>query len=293
MNRQFHGIFSALLTAFDAAGGFNEEAQRQMIRKELEEGIGGFYVGGSTGEAFLLSPDERKALYRVSAEEIRGKATLIGHVGAISQREAADYAKTCEALGYDAVSSVTPFYYKFSAEEIVNYYRGIADAVNIPLVLYYIPLLTGSGYGMELFDRLLEDPRILGVKYTSSDYFLFERLRRAHPDKVLYNGFDETCLCGLAMGADGAIGSTYNVMGPQFNRLFALAKENRFIEAAALQHTLNDDIAFLLRAGDVKSAVKYVFKQKYGVDVGVCRAPGGDVPEPWKAEYAEHYAERF
>lgn len=264
-----------------------------MIKKEISEGLRGFYVGGSTGEAFLLSPEERKTLYRVSAEEIRGKAALIGHIGAISQREAVDYAKTCENLGYDAVSSVTPFYFKFSAEEIVGYYRAIADAVDIPLVLYYIPLLTGSGYGMELFDTLLEDPRILGVKYTSNDYFLFERLRRAHPDKILFNGFDETCLCGLAMGADGAIGSTYNVMGPQFNRLYALAKENRFAEAAALQHELNDNIAFLLKAGDVKSAVKYVFRQKYGVDVGVCRAPGGDVPESWKAEFAERFATRF
>lgn len=293
MNDKFRGIFSALLTAFNALGDFSEAAQRAMIQKELDEGLRGFYVGGSTGEAFLLTPEERKALYRVSAEAAAGKATLIGHVGAISLREAADYAKTCEALGYDAISSVTPFYYKFSAEEIIRYYRALADAVGIPLVLYHIPLLTGSGYGMELFDALLEDPRILGVKYTSADYFLFERLRRAHPDKILYNGFDETCICGLIMGADGAIGSTYNVMGPQFNRLFALCKENRFAEAATLQHTLNDNIAFLLKAGDVKAAVKYVFKEKYGVDVGVCRAPGGDVPESWKAEYKERFADKI
>ena len=121
------------------------------------------------------------------------------------------------------------------------------------------------------------------MKYTGSDYYLFERLRRAYPDKILYNGYDETCLCGLAMGADGAIGSTYNVMGEQFLRLYALVKEGKLDEARALQHTLNDRIAFLLEAGDVKAAVKYVMREKYGVDVGVCRAPGGDAPEEWKA----------
>lgn len=293
MNEQFRGIFSALLTAFDAAGNFSESAQRAMIRYELATGIQGFYVGGSTGEAFLLSSAEREALYRVSADEIGEKSLKIAHIGAISTREAVHYAKLCETLGYDAVSSVTPFYYKFSAPEIVGYYRAIADAVDVPVLLYHIPVLTGGSYGMELFDSLLEDPRILGVKYTSNDYYMFERLRQSHPDKILYNGFDETCLCGLSMGADGAIGSTYNVIGERFVKIFSLCGENRFREAAALQHEANDLIAFLLKAGDVKAAVKYVMKAARGIDVGVCRAPGGDVPESWKTEYAAAFADRF
>ena len=290
MNERFRGIFSAALTAFDGRGDFCEAAQRAMLRAELVAGIKGFYVGGSTGEAFLLSPEERRELYRVCAEEVGGKATLIAHVGAISQREAVSYAKTCAALGYDALSSVTPFYYKFSADEIVGYYQALADATDLPLIIYYIPVLTGAGQGFELFDRLLTDPRILGVKYTSSDYFLFERLRARYPDKILYNGFDETCLCGLAMGADGAIGSTYNVIGPHFLRLERLCRENDLAAARAAQHEANAIIGFLLQAGDVKAAVKYAFRQKYGIDVGCCRAPGGDVPEAWKTEYPKFAA---
>ena len=285
MNERFKGIFSALLTAFDAQGDFNEEAERAMIRKELETGLRGFYVGGSTGEAFLLTPEERRALYRAAAEEARGKCTLIAHVGAFSQREATAYARECEALGYDAVSSVTPFYYKFSPEEIVRYYQAIADSVSIPVIVYYIPLLTGVGGGTDLFDRLLADPRILGVKYTSSDYYTFERLRARYPDKILYNGFDETCLCGLAMGADGAIGSTYNVLAERFLRIEALCRANDLAAARAAQREANDLIEFLLKAGDVKAAVKYAFREKYGIDVGVCRAPGSDAPPAWKAEY--------
>lgn len=286
MNERFKGIFSALLTAFDEKGDMNETAQRAMIRKELETGIRGFYVGGSTGEGFLLTPEERKTLYRVTAEEAKGKCTLIAHVGAISQREAIDYAKTCEALGYDAVSSVSPFYYKFSAGEIVRYYLALADSVNIPVIIYYIPLLTGADGGFALFDRLLRDPRFLGVKYTSSDYFMFERLRERYPDKILYNGFDETCLCGMAMGADGAIGSTYNVQAARFLRIAALCAANDFAAAREVQKEANDVIEFLLKAGDVKASVKYAFREKYGIDVGTCRAPGGDAPDAWKAEYA-------
>ena len=259
MNERFRGIFSALLTAFDAAGDFSESAQRAMLRYELTTGVRGFYVGGSTGEVFLLSEKERKALYRVSAEEVAGKRTMIAHIGAISTREAVKYAKYCASLGYDAVSSVTPFYYKFSTEEIAGYYRAIADAADVPVLLYHIPL----------------------------------RMRRAHPEKVLYNGFDETCICGLAMGADGAIGSTYNVIGDRFVRIWELCGENRFAEAATLQHEANDLIAFLLKAGDVKAAVKYVMKEKRGIDAGTCRAPGGDVPESWKAEYSARFAYRF
>ena len=290
MNDRFKGIFSALLTAFDGEGRFHEDAQRRMLRRELQTGLQGFYVGGSTGEAFLLSPEERRALYRVSAEEAKGRAALIAHVGAISQREAISYAEYCAELGYDAISSVTPFYYKFSAEQIVSYYQALAAATALPLIVYYIPVLTGVGDGFALFDRLLTDPRILGVKYTSSDYYMFERLRKRYPDKILYNGFDETCLCGLAMGADGAIGSTYNVIGPRFLEIKRLCDANDLAAARAAQRDANDLIEFMLQAGDVKAAVKYAFRQKYGVDVGCCRAPGGDVPESWKARYPQFAA---
>ena len=292
-NETFRGIFSALLTAFDAAGEFNERAEREMIRAELETGIRGFYVGGSTGEAFLLSPEERKALFRVTSEEARGRATLIAHVGDLSPRQAADYARCAAALGYDAVSSVAPFYYKYTPEQIAEYYRTLAEAAGLPVILYYVPALTGGDFGRKIFDELLADERILGVKYTSSDYFLFERLRRAHPDKILFNGYDETCLCGLVLGADGAIGSTYNVMGADFVRLYELARADRLTEARALQHALNDKIAFLLESGDVKAAVKYVMRVKYGINVGVCRAPGGDVPEVWKKRYENEFSARF
>ena len=285
MNERFGGIFSAALTAFDARGEFCAAAQRAMLRAELAAGIKGFYIGGSTGEAFLLTPEERLGLFRVCAEEAGGKAALIAHVGAISQREAVAYAKECEALGYDAISSVTPFYYKFSAEEIAGYYRALADATRLPVLLYYIPLLTGAGQGFGLFDRLLADPRILGVKYTSTDYYTFERLRVRYPEKILFNGFDETCLCGLAMGADGAIGSTYNVLARRFLQIERLCRANDLAAARAAQHEANGIIEFLLQAGDVKAAVKYAFRRKYGIDVGCCRAPGGDVPEAWKAEY--------
>ena len=292
MKEEFKGIFSALLTAFGKDGDFCEEAQREMMRYERATGIAGFYVGGSTGEAFLLSPEERERLYTVCAEEL-GDKTGIAHIGALSTREAVRWAKLCESLGYKAVSSVTPFYYKFSTDEMIGYYRAIADAVDVPVLLYHIPVLTGGGYECRLFDELLRDGRVLGVKYTSSDYFTFERLRREYPDKMLYNGFDETCLCGLAMGADGAIGSTYNVLGERFVKLYSLVEDGDLKAAARLQHGLNDLIAFLLKAGDVKAAVKYVMKAKNGIDAGICRAPGGDVPEEWKREYEREYAERF
>ncbi len=293
MNERFKGIFSALLTAFDADGEFNEAAQRAMLRQALTTGLSGFYVGGSTGEAFSLSPVERKALYRVCAEEAAGKRAMIAHVGDLSQRQAADYAKYCASLGYDAVSSVTPFYYKYTPAQIADYYFALAEAAGLPVFLYYIPALTGGGQDFSFFDRLLSDPRILGVKYTGSDYFLFERLRTRYPDKVFFNGYDETCLCGLAMGADGAIGSTYNVQPERMVRLYELCQKNDFAAARALQREANDLISLLLAAGDVKAAVKFAYRERYGIDVGTCRAPGGDVPEEWKEKYRAYFASRF
>ncbi|MCQ2431401.1 MAG: N-acetylneuraminate lyase [Clostridia bacterium] len=290
---KFKGIFPALLTPFGADGKPDYEALGALIRYTLGKGVAGYYVGGSTGEVFLLTPEERRGVYAAAAKEAKGKATLIGHVGDLSTDAAVGYAKYCEELGYDAVSSVVPFYFKYSAQQIITYYKTLADAVNIPVLLYHIPALSGVSVGMDVFDALLSDDRFMGVKYTSNDYFLFERLRNRYPDKILYNGYDEMFACGMAMGADGAIGSTYNLMGERFTEIYQTCLDNDFIAARKMQHEANDIIAALIEAGDVKASLKYAISECVGIPMGLCRAPGGDVPEDWKKKFMAEYGDKF
>lgn len=291
--QKFKGIFPALLTPFREDGTINTDSLKKLIGYSLKKGVHGFYVGGSTAEVFLLTKEERKTVYRVCAEAVGGRATLIAHVGDLSTEAAVEYAQYCETLGYDAVSSVTPFYYKYTPAQMIAYYRAIADAVDLPVLLYHIPALSGVSVSMEVFDALLQDDRFMGVKFTSNDFFLFERLRNRYPDKILYNGYDEMMTCGMAMGADGAIGSTYNLMAERFLAIYQACLSNDYEKARTLQHEANDIIALLIDGEDVKASLKYALTSAVGLDMGVCRAPAFPVSEQWKEIFDKNWKTRF
>lgn len=179
------------------------------------------YVGGSTGEAFVQSLAEREQVLEIVAEEAKGKITLIAHVGTVSTAESQQLASAAKRYGFDAVSAVTPFYYPFSFEEHCDHYRAIIDSADgLPMVVYNIPALSGVKLTLDQINTLVTLPGVSALKQTSGDLFQMEQIRRAHPDLVLYNGYDEIFASGLLAGADGGIGSTYNIMGWRYQGLF-------------------------------------------------------------------------
>lgn len=276
---KFKGIFTALLTPFDAAGRVNEKELARLIEMNIQKGVQGFYVCGSTGEAFLLSCEERKQVMAM-VKKYAPAQTLIAHIGSLNEAEAAQLGRYARELGYDAVSSVAPFYYKFSFEEIYQYYVRLADASQLPMLVYYIPALSGVHMGMAEISRFLEDDRFMGVKFTSNDFFLMEQCKTRFPHKILYNGYDEMMLSGLAMGADGGIGSTYNFMADKFVLIRSLFARGDVEAARKVQQEANRIIAVLCRVG-VMQAEKEVLNQ-LGFDFGVCRPPFGVPTEEQK-----------
>lgn len=269
---EFAGIFPALLTPYTEDDKINEKALEALIEYLVSAGVTGFYVGGSTGEAFLLSEPEREGLYKTVADIVNGRAKLIAHVGDVSLKKAQKYAVAAEKAGFDAVSAVTPFYYKFSETEIESYYKGIVDAVSLPMFIYYIPLYTGAAPGNDMLSRLLSDERFAGIKFTSGDFYKLTTLKRLFPDKVILNGFDEMFLSGLAAGATGGIGSTYNLCPKLFIKIRDLFLENRIPEAQILQRDAAQIVDTLLEL-EVMPATKAAVSLRLGTDFGPCRAP--------------------
>ena len=200
---KFQGVFTALLTPFDASGKINAKELEKLVEFNIRKGVSGFYVCGSTAEAFLMTKEERMQVLEIVKSAARD-CTVIAHVGSLIEDDALQLARHAERMGCDAVSSVTPFYYKFSLREIQDYYFRLADASSLPMLMYYIPALSGVNMGVGDMERLLSDGRVLGVKYTSNDFFTMERCRSAFPDKIVYNGYDEMFLSGLPWGPTGA-----------------------------------------------------------------------------------------
>ena len=268
----FKGIFTALLTPFDGNNKINEKALERLIKHNLGMGVKGFYVCGSTGEAFLLSTDERKQVMEI-VKSCAPNATLIAHIGSINEAEAAELAAHAEKLNYDAISSVAPFYYKFSFEEIKNYYYRIANSVELPMLVYHFPAFSGVNMGIAEMAQFLENDKFMGIKFTSNDFFTLEQCKSMFPDKVVYNGFDEMFLSGISMGGDGGIGSTYNFMADKFVAMQKLFGENNILEAQKIQKETNRIITLLCNIG-VMQAEKEVLNQ-LGLDFGECRRPFG------------------
>ena len=267
---ELKGIFTALLTPFDNDNKINKAALEQLIRHNIKLGVQGFYVGGSTAEAFLLTTEERKQVMQI-VKEAAPEVKLIAHIGSVSEDEALELSLYAKELGYDAISSVAPFYYKFSFEEIKNYYFRLAEKSGMPMIVYHFPAFSGVSMGVKEISTFLDREEFIGIKFTSNDFFTLEQVRAKYPDKLIYNGYDEMFLAGVSMGADGGVGSTYNFMADKFVKIHELFKNQQIVEAQKLQKEANRIITILCQIG-VMQAEKEVLNQ-LGIPFGVCRKP--------------------
>lgn len=276
--KKLGGIYPALVTPYTPDGSINHEALREIVEWNIEKGVNGFYVNGSTGECHLLTLEERKAALETVVDQVRGRAHVIAHIGCVSTDQTIELGLHAKETGADAISAIPPFYYKFSADEIVAHYHAIVDAVKMPMIVYNMPAMSGVELTPELLKRLASNPWIAGVKHTSMNLFQLERMRKVNEGLVLFNGHDEVCLAGLAMGADGAIGSTYNFMAEKFLKIAHYVRENQLDLALREQTSANTVIEALVHTG-VFAGTKYLLKKLKGIDCGGCRKPFAGLSE--------------
>lgn len=291
MNQILQGIIPALLTPFGKDGKVNTDALAQLIDWNIEKGVNGFYVGGSTAEAFLLTEEERNFVYEIVAKATSGRLPLIAHVGSISTDQAIRFAKVAEKWGYTAISAIAPFYYKFTFDQIRKYYFDIVSAVNLPMIIYNFPNFSGVNLSVEQVAEFFADNRFIGIKHTSNDFFSLEQFKTRFPDRLVFNGFDEMLLSGLVMGADGGIGSTYNFMAEKYVQLYRLRQEGRIDEAYAIQQECNRIIKALCRVG-VMEGEKEVLCQ-LGFDFGCARPPFSELSDSQKDFLRREVTERL
>ena len=286
------GIYSALLTSFDREGNINEKGIREIVRYNIDKmKVDGLYVGGSTGENFMLSTDEKKEIFRIVKDEAKDKVKLIAQVGSINLKESIELGKFSTELGYDSLSAVTPFYYKFSFDEIKDYYDTIIRECKNKMIIYSIPALTGVNMSIENFKELFKNEDIIGVKFTAPDFYSLERIRKKFSDKLIFSGFDEMLLSALVLGVDGAIGSTFNVNGIRTREIFELVKDNKIKEAREVQHITNDLITDILNNG-LYQTIKLILEE-FGVEAGECKRPFKEATQEMKKRTKDIFLKYF
>lgn len=267
------GIISALVVPFTEEGTLDEKKLRGVVNYNIEvSGVDGLYINGSTGENFMIDTATKKRIFEIVAEEVKGRVDLIAQVGSINLLEAIELGKFVKDLdAYQALSAVTPFYYKFSFEEIKNYYFTIIEECGMDMIVYNIPLLTGVSMTIGQFAELFENEGVIGVKFTATDYYTMERLKFTFPNKLLYSGFDECLLPSVATGIDGAIGSTFNFQAKLAKQVVASAEAGDLSTAREIQGKMNDAIDILIETG-LYQTIKSVITLD-GTDAGCCKLP--------------------
>lgn len=285
----FEGLYTALVTPFDKSGRVNETELKNLIDFQIESGVDGYFVGGSTGEAFLMTLEERKKLLEFISLYNGGKKKIIAHIGAISNELTIELGRHAVEAGADALSAVLPFYYGFSVDQYRAYYENIANALGVPVMVYYMPSAIGHTLSISDFEKLLSTKAIHGFKYTHTDYYTFERIRKAHPTITALNGCDECLLCGLVSDASGGVGASYNFMPKKIRKLYEAYKNNDLIKAQTIQHEINAVLECVFKHGTIASCKELLRYQ--GVEAGDCRGPFTPLDEAARNELKSVYME--
>ncbi len=246
------GIFAATLTPLTGDERLDVGAYEKLIHKVLDEGQAGIYVAGTTGEGYALDDGIRVEICKQSAkiaQSRRKPGLVIAHVGGVPTKRALALARAAADAGCNAISAVPPTGGRYNYDEITAYYSDIANATPLPLIVYYIPALSGYDFSRPQLSRWMEMPKVLGIKFTSFDMYRLERLATLHPSKVVFSGHDEALLAGLVSGAKGSIGATYNLMGRVALKIFAAVQRRDMDTARKAQAAMNAFIEDMLAPG--------------------------------------------
>lgn len=268
--QEMSGAYTALFTPLTQDNRVNVEMLGRMVEFHLARGLRGFYLTGSTGEGFLLSGEERRQVVEAVVKANRGRGKVIVHVGCLATDDAVALARHAADSGVDWVSSVGPVYFGQSFEGAYRHYKRIAEATDLPFMVYSI----GQDLVPERDRRFFEIKNIKGIKYTGADYFNAQKLRRLLDKEVIFfAGRDEQLLCALALGNvfSGGIGTTYNIIPGHFAKICELAGQGRFVEAGPVQDEANRVIALMIESENW--SYRKAFMRYIGLDCGAYRYP--------------------
>lgn len=265
-------LIAASITPFDKENHLHEKALKALWERNLSEGADGFFVGGSSGECFLLTREERIRTFELAAE-YAGRTQIFAHVGAMSTEEAVFLAKKARELGISRIAATPPFYFAYSPKEIARYYDDLAQAAGGPVLYYNIPSSTHRSLDLNHPDvqAMFRSGAIGAVKHTNLNLYEMERIRNLNPDIRCYGGFESSMVAFLGFGCDGFIGSSFNFMLPQFKRILTLCQEGKMEEARRLQAKSNNILDVILREG-LCASLKYILGRQ-GIEAGQVRRP--------------------
>lgn len=282
----FKGSMVALITPMRGDGSVDEKAFQDLVEWQISEGTEGLIPVGTTGESPTLSHDEHKRVVELCVEAARGRVPVIAGTGSNSTAEAIELTRHARKAGADACLVVTPYYNKPAQEGMYLHFKAIADAVDLPVIIYNIPPRSVIDMSVETMARLAKHRNIVGVKDATANLTRPLHTKRAcGEDFIQLSGEDHTALAFNAAGGHGCISVTANVAPRLCAEMQRAWREGRVREAMAIQDRLlplHDAMFCETSPGPVKYAASLLGKTSEH-----CRLPLSPVTEANKARVRE------
>ncbi|WP_294486467.1 4-hydroxy-tetrahydrodipicolinate synthase [uncultured Ruminococcus sp.] len=273
-NTIFTGAGVAIITPMNADGSINFDKLGELIDWQIAEGTDAIIICGTTGESSTMTDEEHIDTIKFAVDRVNHRVPVIAGTGSNHTDYAVGLSKKAEEVGADAILLVTPYYNKTSQKGLIVHYTTIANAVNIPIILYNVPSRTGVNITPETLRELSKVENIVAVKEASGNISQIARVAALCGDDLdIYSGNDDQIVPIMAIGGKGVISVLSNVMPKETHEIAQLCLDNKYPEAQAkmnkvLEFANSNGLFCDVNPIPVKEALNLM-----GKEVGECRLP--------------------
>ena len=248
MKKLFTGIHSAIFSIYDENMNVKKDSVAKLVEYQLDAGVQGFYVGGNTGECTVLPAKTRKQMLETVVDVNDGRGKIMAHIGAGHFDEVMDLLDHANQQKIDAIASLPPSLCSYYGhKETIEYYKTLAKNSKYPVYAYVTPITMQHSELYSFAKELSEIENVAGLKITIPDYYKFARVNQIDGGRLNnLNGPDEMMLSSLVIGADGAIGTTYNIVPKIAVHIYDSFHKGDLKTALAYQNQLNEFISVML-----------------------------------------------
>lgn len=238
-NIPFTGSAVAIVTPFEGDK-INFDALGELIETQRAHKTDAIVICGTTGEASTMPDAEHLSAIDYTVRKVAGRVPVIAGTGSNDTKHAIALTKHAEELGADAILSVTPYYNKASQRGLIEHFRVIAEAINIPIILYNVPSRTGMSFSIPALKELAKIPNIVALKEASGNISYTAKVAAEVPELYLYSGNDDMIVPVMSLGGLGVISVVANILPEETHNLCAAFSEGNVAEARRLQLSMLD-----------------------------------------------------
>lgn len=279
---ELRGIIPPIITSMNEDESINVAELRRQVDRMIEGGVHGLFPFGTNGEGYILNAKEKQLVLETVIDQCNGRVPVYAGTGCISTKETVEQSKMAQDMGADVLSIITPSFAAASQEELYQHYKTVAQAVELPIVLYNIPARTGNALTPATVARLAQIDNIIGAKDSSGNFTNILAYIEAGKQKktgkfYTLSGNDQLIIWTLLAGGTGGIAGCANVYPHTMASIYNLFMEGKIEEAKAANASIQS-FRDCFKYGNPNTIVKTAVRL-LGYEVGLCRAPFCQVPE--------------